>query len=122
MKTQSSTSTNQNSKKGKDKLMEKNIQKEKEKKNEQKNIKKEPELESEEFFTDEEIRMLDKFHKISNNHFSDDEIYDIMLRFNNNEHLIENEIKEMLKDMSRGDEFNWTEIGKSNSIFYFLIF
>ena len=119
MKTQSSTSTAQNPKKGKDILMEKNAQKENEKKNEQKNKKKEPESESEEYFTQEEIRMLDKFHKISQNQFSDDEIYDIMLRFNNNEHLIENEIKEMLKDMNRGDEYNWTKIGKSNSIIYF---
>ena len=119
MKTQSSTSPTQNPKKGKDKLMEKNAQKDKEKKNEQKNKIKEPESESEEYFTKEETRMLDKFHEMSQNKFTDDEIYDIMLRFNNNEHLIENEIKEMLKDMNRGEEYNWTEIGKSNSIFYF---
>ena len=119
MKTQSSTSSAQNPKKEKDKLMEKNAQKDKEKKNEQKNKQIEPKTESEEFFTEEETRMLDKFHEISQNKFTDDEIYDIMLRFNNNEHLIENELKEMLKDMNRGDEYNWTEIGKSNSIFYF---
>ena len=50
--------------------------------------------------------------------FEDDEIYDVMVRFNNDEELIKNEINEMLKQLKRGDEFDWTEIGKSNSIYF----
>ena len=46
--------------------------------------------------------------------FQDDEIYDIMIKFNNDEDLIKNELNEMLKEFKRGDEFSWTEIGKSN--------
>ena len=73
---------------------------------------------TEEYYTEEEIKMLDKFHALSENKFTDDEIYDVMVRFNKDEELIKNEINQMLKEMKRGDEFNWTEIGKSNSIFF----
>ena len=37
----------------------------------------------------------------------------------NDEELIKNELNEMLKELKRGAEFSWTEIGKSNQIFYF---
>ena len=70
--------------------------------------------EEEEFYTPEEIELLDKFHDFTSHRFEDDEIYDIMLKFNNNEELIKNELNEMLKVLRRGDEYNWTEIGKSN--------
>lgn len=101
----------------KDKAKEKDKQKEKEKeKDKKKETKKkvEEESDSEEYYTEEEIRMLDKFHSLSENKFTDDEIYDVMVRFNNDEELIKNEINEMLKQLKRGDEFDWTEIGKSN--------
>ena len=110
----------QSSKNEKDKTKEKNKQKEKEKEKDNKKDKKkvEEESDSEEYYTEEEIKMLDKFHLLSENKFTDDEIYDVMVRFNNDEELIKNEINEMLKVFKRGDEFNWTEIGKSNSIFF----
>lgn len=110
----------ESSKNENDKTKEKNKQKEKDKEKDKKQDKKkvQEESDSEEYFTEEEIKMLDKFHSLSENKFSDDEIYDLMVRFNNDEELIKNEIKEMLKVMRRGDEFNWTEIGKSNSIFF----
>ena len=61
------------------------------------------------------MKLLDKFHKMSENHFIDDEIYELMVKFNNDEELINNELKEMLKEMKRGEEYAaWTEIGKSN--------
>ena len=110
----------QSSKNEKDKTKEKNKQKEKENEKDNKKDKKkvEEESDSEEYYTEEEIKMLDKFHLLSENKFTDDEIYDVMVRFNNDEELIKNEINEMLKVFKRGDEFNWTEIGKSNSIFF----
>ena len=113
----------QSSKNEKDKEKEKNKPKEKEKekeKDKKKETKKkvEEESDSEEYYTEEEIRMLDKFHGLSENKFTDDEIYDVMVRFNNDEELIKNEINEMLKQLKRGDEFDWTEIGKSNSIYF----
>jgi len=105
----------QKDKKEKDIPKEKDKQKDKKDKDKQKEKKKvDEESESEEYYTEDEIKMLDKLHEFSEHKFEDDEIYDVMLRFNNDEQLIKNEIKEMLKQMKRGDEFNWTEIGKSN--------
>ena len=70
--------------------------------------------EEEDFYTPEEIVLLDKFHDFTSHKFEDDEIYEVILKFNNNEELIQNELNEMLKEIKRGDEYNWTEIGKSN--------
>ena len=97
-----------------EKVKDKQKEKEKEKEKEQK------QEESEEFYTEEELKRLDKFHEFSEKKFSDDEIYEVMLKFNNDEELIKNELKEMLKILSKGDEFNWTEIGKSKKIFFYI--
>ena len=91
----------------------------KDKTKEKQNIdKKEPKKEnrddlSEEEYTAEEIKLLDKFHEFTDNKFEDDEIYDVMVKFHSDEELVKNELKQMLKDFAKGDEFNWTEIGKS---------
>ena len=66
-----------------------------------------------EVYTREEIELLDKMHEFSNNKFVDDEIYEVMIKFHNDEEMIKNELKQMMKDFSKGDEYNWTEIGKS---------
>jgi len=102
----------QKDKKEKDKEKSKVEEKQLEKEN--KKNKKEQESDSEEsFYTEEEIRLLDKFHEMTENNFVDDEIYDVMVKFKNDEELIENELKEMLKELKRGEEYGWTEIGKS---------
>ena len=69
--------------------------------------------EEEEEYTPEEIKLLDKFHEFTDNKFEDDEIYDVMVKFHSDEELIKNELKQMLKDFSKGEEYNWQEIGKS---------
>ena len=112
MKTQSSKP--QKPKKGEEKPKGKGKEKEKEKQKEKEN-KKVEELDSdEEYYTEEEIKLLDKFHEITHGHFEDEEIYDIMVKFHNDEELIKNELDDRLKQIKRGDEFTWTEIGKSN--------
>ena len=68
---------------------------------------------SEEEYTQEEIKLLDKYHEFTGNKFEDDEIYDVMMKFNSDDQLIKNELKQMLKDFSKGEEYNWQEIGKS---------
>ena len=73
------------------------------------------------FYTPEEIALLDKFHEFSNKQFEDDEIYNVMQKFNNDEELIKKELKEMLKVLSKGEEYNWTEIGKSEFIYFYYI-
>ena len=108
MKKNESTKT-QNSKKDKEKVKDKDMPKENEKE------KKIEESDSEEsYYTPEEIILLDKLHEFSEHKFEDDDIYEIMIKYNNDEELIKNEIKEMLKELKRGAEFSWTEIGKSN--------
>ena len=100
-------------KEAKDKKEKKEKSKEKEKEN--KKDKKAQESESEDsYYTPEEIVLLDKFHDFSGHKFDDDDIYEVMLKFKNNEELIKNELKEMLKVFKKGDEYTWTEIGKSN--------
>ena len=74
--------------KGKDKEKSKKGQKEKPK--EKKELIPEEEYD---FYTPEEIALLDKFHEFSNHKFIDEEIYDIMQKFNNDEELIKNELK-----------------------------
>ena len=101
----------QNSKKEKEKDKSKVKENPKENKKEVKS--KESDSENS-YYTPEEIELLDKFHDFTEHKFEDDEIYEIMLKFNNNEDLIKNELNEMLKVFKRGDEFSWTQIGKSN--------
>ena len=82
------------------------------------NQKKEQNLEEEtEYYTKEELDLIDHFHELTGKKFEDDEIYDLMVRFKNDEDMITNELKEMLKVLSKGDEYNWTEIGKGEYIF-----
>ena len=98
----------------KDKKEKKEKSKEKEKENKKDN-KKAQESESEDsYYTPEEIVLLDKFHDFSGHKFDDNDIYEVMLKFKNDEELIKNELKEMLKVFKKGDEYTWTEIGKSN--------
>ena len=91
-------------------------------KGKQQNDKKEQPPEEEfDYYTPEEIILLDKFHEFTQHKLDDDEIYEVMVKFNFDEELIKNELLEILKVFSKGDEFNWTEIGKSEYI-YFLFY
>ena len=94
-------------KKGKKKTQTKTKPKEEEKKE------KEPEPESNEY-TKEEIKRLDEFHAQTENKFDDDEIYELMLKYKDNDEEILRELQEQLKERKRGDEYEWREVGKSN--------
>ena len=69
---------------------------------------------NEEYYTPEEIKRLDKFHEETEHFFEDDEIYDLMEKYKNDDDAILNELKEQLKQRKRGTEFEWNEVGKSN--------
>jgi hypothetical protein len=69
------------------------------------------------YYTPEEIKLLDKYHLFSGNKFVDEEIYDIIMKCNKDEKMIKEELKQRLKEFERGDEYNWTEIGESEYIF-----
>ena len=64
-------------------------------------------------YTPEEIKLLDEYHEFTDHKFEDDEIYDVMQKFNSDDRLVKNELKQMLKEFSKGVEYHWTEIGKS---------
>ena len=114
MKKAQSNKPQKDKKEKKEKDKEKSKVEEKKLEKENKKSKKEQGSDSEQsFYTEEEIKLLDKFHQMTGNNFVDDEIYDIMVKFKNDEELIENELKEMLKELKRGEEYGWTEIGKS---------
>jgi len=69
---------------------------------------------ADEYYTKEEEERLDKFHEETQNKFTDDEIYKLMLKHKNDIEAISNELKELLKDSKRGEEYEWQEVGKSN--------
>lgn len=92
-----------------------------EKKDPKKNKKEQPPEEEYEYYTKEEMDLLDRLHEFTQYKFDDGEIYDVVVKYNFDEELIKIELLEMLKVLSKGDEFNWTEIGKSKYI-YFLFY
>ena len=94
-------------KKGKKKTQTKTKPKEEEKKE------KEPEPESN-VCTPEEVKRLDEFHAQTENKFDDDEIYELMLKYKDNDEEILRELQEQLKERKRGEEYEWREVGKSN--------
>jgi flagellar basal body-associated protein FliL len=94
-------------KKGKKKTQTKTKPKEEEKKE------KEPEPESN-VYTPEEVKRLDEFHAQTENKFDDDEIYELMLKYKDNDEEILRELQEQLKERKRGEEYEWREVGKSN--------
>ena len=60
-----------------------------------------------EVYTEEEIKLLDKYLKYTNNQFEDQELYDIFLRFNFDEDKIQEELDLLMKDMKKGREYQW---------------
>ena len=74
-------------------------------------------LDAEEY-TKEELEALDYYQKYSGKIFDDDEIYQLMVRFENNETKIKEELNEMKKIASKGEEYQWHEVTKSKLILF----
>ena len=72
-----------------------------------------PKESSDEYYTKEEEERLDKFHEETENKFTDDEIYKLMKQYKDDDESILNELKEMLKEIKRGAEYEWQVVGKS---------
>ena len=73
--------------------------------------------ETDDFYTKEEEKRLDKFHELTDQKFDDEEIYRLMIKYKDDDDAILNELKEQLKEEKRG-EGAWEEVGKRNYIFY----
>ena len=71
------------------------------------------------YYTAEEVQRLDHFHEETGNKFQDEEIYDLMIKYKDDDEAILNELKEKLKD--KKGEGEWHDIGKRNYIFYYII-
>ena len=67
---------------------------------------------TDEYYTKEEIKRLDKFQSLTENKFDDTEIYELMLKYKNDDDAILKELKDRLNEM-RG-EGEWQDIGKHN--------
>ena len=76
--------------------------------------------ETDEYYTKEEVKRLDKFQALTENKFDDTEIYDLMIKYKNDDDAILKELKEQLNEKTRG-EGEWQDIGKRNYIFYNII-
>ena len=56
---------------------------------------------------------MDYFHDQTEHRFDDDEVYDLMLKYKDDDEAILNELNEQLKEKKRGAEFDWQAVGKS---------
>ena len=65
-------------------------------------------------YTKEEVKRLDYFHEQTEHKFHDDEVYELMLKYKDDDDAILNELNEQLKERKRGIEFEWQPVGKSN--------
>ena len=66
----------------------------------------------EEYYTEEEIRRLDKIHEKTDYKFDDDDIYQLMQIYKNDDDAIIKDLKE------KGEAYQWEYIGKSNYTFF----
>ena len=66
------------------------------------------------YYTKEEMERMDAFHNQTNFKFQDEEIYELMEKYKQDDEAILNELKEQLKERERGAEYDWQEVGKSN--------
>ena len=69
-------------------------------------------------YTNEELESLDYYHDYTGHIFEDEEIYELMRKFDNDESKIKLELDEKLKIANQGDEYKWHEAGKSKNIFF----
>ena len=65
-----------------------------------------------EYYTKEEIKRLDKIHEKTGNKFDDDEVYQLMQKYKNDNDAIIKELQE------RREIYQWEYIGKSNYNFF----
>merc|ERR1712160_208330 len=77
--------------------------------------------ESFEEYTDKELKYIDKYKPMTMNRMSDEEVYDIIVKFDFNDEKIESELKEFkLLINHKGDDYGWNVIDKGNKKKIFL--
>ena len=86
----------------------------KSKKTNQKEKEKQEDNKGDQFYTKEEIKLLDYFHDQTNHKFEDEEVYELMEKYKNDKDLILQELNNLLKERKRGNDYEWQEVGKGN--------
>ena len=69
-------------------------------------------------YTPEEIKKLDYYQEQTNYVLDDDDIYELMCKYGDNEEKILYDLKELEKEANRGEEYQWHEVGKSKLNLY----
>lgn len=64
-------------------------------------------------YTTKELEFIDKYHAISDNNFEDEDLYDLIIKYNYDNEKIMKDLNQMMRDIKLGDEFKWHEQGKS---------
>ena len=68
-------------------------------------------------YTPEEIKKLDYYQDYSNHLLDDEEIYDLICKYNDDDEKIKEELNELVKIANKGKEYQWHQVGKSKNIF-----
>jgi cytidylate kinase len=72
--------------------------------------------ESVEEYTQRELEYLDRYKELTGDAMDDEEIYDIIIRYNFDDVKIEREINELIKLVKKkGEEYGWTKIENGKS-------
>lgn len=69
-------------------------------------------------YTPKELEALDYYHEYTEKKFTDDDLYEVITKHNFNDKLIKAELDDMMRDIKKGEEYNWRLIGKSNLILF----
>lgn len=72
--------------------------------------------ESYEEYTKKEIEYIDKYKPMTLNRMSDEEIYELIVKYNFNDEKIERELNEYKKlILNKGDEYSWSIVNEGKS-------
>jgi hypothetical protein len=74
--------------------------------------------ESVEEYTEKELEYLDRYKDMTGDLMDDEELYEIITKFNFDDYRIKKEVNELLKIIKkRGEEYSWTKIENGKSKF-----
>lgn len=72
--------------------------------------------ESYEEYTKKELEYIDKYKPMTLNRMSDEEIYELIVKYNFNDEKIERELNEYKKlILNKGDEYSWSIVNEGKS-------
>jgi predicted nuclease with TOPRIM domain len=69
-------------------------------------------------YTEKELQYIDKYKPMTDNTMEDEDLYDIIIKYNFDDNKIKQELNEYIKLVKKkGDEYGWTKIEKGKSKF-----